>query len=71
MTDSTTTHLPHTWQHHRLAAQILRSWVRETTGDLPAWTTPGIVQAYASILASLDGLIRATQHAEKEESRRG
>ena len=60
---------PHTWEHHRLAAQILRAWVRETTDELPAWTTPGIVTAYASILASLDALIRATQHAEKEERR--
>ena len=69
MTEQQHDTLPHTWEHHRLAAQILRSWVRETTGDLPAWTTPGIVTAYASVLASLEGLIRATQHAEKEARR--
>ena len=56
---------PHTWEHHRLAAQILRSWVRETTDELPAWTTPGIVSAYASLLESLETLIRATKYAEK------
>ena len=69
--DITTTPPPHTWEAHRLAAQILRSWVRETTGDLPAWTTPGIVNAYARLLESLEALIRATQHAEREEERRG
>lgn len=69
--DITHTTAPHTWEHHRLAAQILRSWVRETTGDLPAWTTPGIVSAYQHLLESLEALIRATQHAEREERRHG
>jgi hypothetical protein len=67
--DTTYMPAPHTWEHHRLAAQILRSWVREVTGDLPAWTTPGIVHAYARLLESLDALIRATQQAEREASR--
>lgn len=66
-----TAHQGHTWDTHRLAAQILRSWVRETSAALPAWTTPGIALAYTRLLESLDALIRATQHADGEETRRG
>lgn len=61
--------LTHTWESHRLAAQILRAWVREVTMDLPAWASPGMVTAYGRLLESLEALIRATQHAEREARR--
>lgn len=68
-----TTHVtaPHSWASHRLAAQILRAWVREQHGQLPAWTPPDVANAYVALWSALEKLVQATQHAEREDQRRG
>lgn len=64
-----TTHPPrtHAWEHHHLAAQILRAWIRETYGNLPAWTPPDVANAYVGLLSAVQHLVQATSQAEKEE----
>lgn len=61
-----TTHAAHTWEPHHLAAQILRSWVRETHGALPAWTPPDVANAYVALWSALEKLVQATQYAATE-----
>lgn len=64
-------HLTHRWEAHRLAAQILRSWIRETHGNLPAWTPPDIANAYVALLSAVHHLVEATSQAEREEKHQG
>lgn len=59
--------LTHTWDSYRLAVQILRSWVRDSQGNLPAWTPAGILTAYDQLLASCEAILVAIKAAERDE----
>lgn len=68
--DTTYPQQAHRWEHHRLAAQILRAWVRETHGALPAWTPPDIANAYVALLSAVNHLVQVTQQAAREDEQR-
>lgn len=67
--ETTQPHPTHPWEHHRLAAQILRAWVREVQGALPAWTPPEVASAYVALAGALTHLVQVTQQAAREERR--
>jgi hypothetical protein len=60
---------PHAWAGHRLAAQILRSWVRDAFAQLPAWTPAPVLEAYQQLMGACEALIMATQRADREGRR--